>query len=110
MPNQTPTHTSISPGRELDALVESNVMQSNSVVVPPYSTNISMAWRVVEKVRSSNVSWSIESTGDEWCAQLWSDAMYEKPGYSQWEVIAEAYHKSAPHAICLAALKAVKHV
>lgn len=109
-------------GRELDALVAEKVMGLNirPVVheyglspqlklapgsinyvgtyteipeVPPYSTDIAAAWGVVEKLRERGFGFSLN---DGWIA--WFLA-----GRSDWHADAE----TAPHAICLAALKAV---
>lgn len=116
----------MNPGRELDALVAEKVMgllvsrdsawerayeQEDDLVettqdrrlrrtLQPYSTDIAAAWEVVEKLELLDRGWQLcqsqrgwgighSSVGDEW----------------DWVVRA----KTAPHVICLAALKAVGH-
>lgn len=108
------------PGRELDALIAEHVMGLERITslyleigwrpkgVPvgvhqlkPYSTDIAAAWEVVEKM--GVLTWHIWKTLD--------DRFYAQFGKDQDEFhlkhTAEA--GSAPHAICLAALKAVGH-
>lgn len=96
--------------RELDAMVAEKVMgwtlhgvapsggrvliaPSGAMGIPNYSTDISAAWQVVEKMRSKRIHFEMGSTipGD-WTAYFNND---------------RATDKSAPRAICLAALKAV---
>ncbi len=104
------------PGKELDALIAEKVMglavekfminppkptgwvklkldtNSKSFELPKYSTDISAAWEVVEKF----VPLSLDHTDGNWRCGI------AKEG--------EVYHagaESAPHAICIAALKAV---
>ncbi len=108
----------LQPGRELDALVAEKVMSScklegtfvqkidtvSKIVTvgtewqyPPYSTDISAAWDVVEKFKwaEPEVSYSDEQ-------HCWYGLMNKGPGSGI------AYGApTAPHAICLAALKAV---
>lgn len=70
--------------------------------VPEYSTRIEHAWRVVERL-TKTYTVSLYVTDDECEATV----MRLTPDPS--EVIeAEAEAKSAPHAICLAALQAVE--
>jgi hypothetical protein len=95
--------------RERDALVAVNVMGWEVVrgtVVPPgyeswskpevpsYTTDISAAWEVVEKMDE----WIVQRArdGDYWVTVRFGESWY----LSGWV-------KSAPEAICLAALKAV---
>jgi len=99
------------PGRELDALVAEKVMgwapeypggwlhpprnhpnrkkyldHDGCSVLQPYSTDIAAAWEVVEKIE-----YNLELIEDEeWIASFFG---------------VRAFGKSAPHAICLAALK-----
>lgn len=86
-------------------------MNSVRIPIPPYSTDIAAAWEVVEKLKmtvsaptapyadgeyanSSETEWEVEVT---------------KLGSSDWSDIVSARALTAPHAICLAALKAVGH-
>ena len=76
--------------------------------VPQYSTNIAAAWEVLSRFNgtSFHLSFHQRYEGPEpWSVQLWvvfaerkDEAMAKK---------LEARGKTAPHAICLAALKAV---
>ena len=111
-------------GRELDALVAEHVMgwslNSNNfghvprgwppemtpldtnydpVDVPAYSTDIAAAWEVVEKMNAEDIRLELYSPyGDpHWACQFWMEG----------ELVAGAGVDTAPHAICLAALKAV---
>lgn len=115
----------MNPGRELDILVAEKVMglpywidkrlpltteliarESARLMVPDFSTDIAAAWLVVEKLqtleqwgtfriqREYNRKWNV--------GWKWSDM-----GASGCEC--ESIEESAPHAICLAALKAVGH-
>jgi len=77
--------------------------------VPEYSTDIAIAWEVVEKLRSIpgmdlDVSWD----GGRWLVNL---GIYRKDerGYLNldYDSVQEEEGETAPHAICLAALKAV---
>jgi hypothetical protein len=65
---------------------------------PNYSTDIAAAWLVVEKLRGA---WDISSGATSWVAHL---SVSEGP-WSDRHAAAEA--EAAPHAICLAALKAI---
>lgn len=110
----------MAPGRELDALVAEKVMgalnlritvadwEEDMVLgngdiwrtrVPDYSTSISAAWQVVEKL--------------DFCVVSRGGTVAKEMG--GWEVDCEmngqhrrAFAATAPHAICLAALKAVE--
>lgn len=119
----------LEPGRELDALVAEKVMGLENVKfqplrtkkipggnnfliinedlyygcgelekqVPTYSTDIISAWEIVEKLKhlEPELTWSDEHQC--WHMTLWKGANQGMmPG-----------SKTAPHAICLAALKAV---
>jgi hypothetical protein len=70
--------------------------------LPPYSTDIGAAWEVVEKIWDGGrgMSWRVvDDVPPTVCAEFWEgDHEYEGIG------------QSAPHAICLAALAAVKAV
>lgn len=108
----------IDPGRELDALVAENVMGasrlegqfikeidpvSKTVSVgtewyyPPYSTDIRDAWEVVEKLLKKHWYFNLRCHDGEWSVLL--DKQVDGD---------EIRAPTAPHAICLAALKALK--
>lgn len=128
------------PGRELDALVAEKVMGWERITdgaliwwekdgkrghpdsyfnsFPCYSTDISAAWQVVEKIPMTiyapnayyanseyrnNVNWRDEEKGWNWTAE----ANIPDPKTAFDESV-EAQGLTAPHAICLAALKAVE--
>lgn len=129
--NETQAGT-MKPGRELDALVAEKVMHKkhpfypkeegmtfwedaarravNKVClndVPRYSTDIAAAWDVVMRLERTldQTCWTGEfglSCDGVWQAS-WS---FWRPKKGKWAVTADSY-VSAPHAICLAALKAV---
>ena len=65
-----------------------------------YSTSIADAWEVVERMRELSfvltLSW--QSRNSEWCAHWF---------YPADRTHKAAFHKSAPRAICLAALKTI---
>lgn len=125
------------PGRELDALVAEKVMGWNrdhekrklsyyygddlyaqdlitkltDVEIPSYSTDIAAAWEVVERFQEEhgllmflranpNGTYEISLECNGVCRDDWKDAACEFYGSS-------SGLDSAPHAICLAALKAV---
>lgn len=109
--------TDVKPGPELDALVAEKVMGLDPLSVaaqqakgfghswcPAYSTDISAAWEVVEKFQSDSCAVNVASGGDVLCRIMkWPDntqTTYESEKYF------EAVSKTAPHAICLAALDA----
>jgi hypothetical protein len=108
----------MNPGRELDALIAEKVMgqtlrQLGHVfsqrvgdvvpmfeIPPPYSTDISAAWQVVERLVEMRIMLSLiparYDNGFRWQAK-WGEYSSDK-----WDQA-----PTAPHAICLAALKAV---
>jgi hypothetical protein len=98
-------------GRELDALVAEKVMGLPPVYgptgikwdgpIPAYSTDIAAAWEVVERIKGSQPesTFSIEWIGTQWRV----DFVYQN--YDWYNEGDQA--DTAPHAICLAALKAV---
>ncbi len=117
------------PGRELDALVAEKVMgitreqmdryknlpsyaaSYDGAVEEPrrYSTDITSAWSVVEKLQSSNPYW--DETGKEAFLAFQMSPAWGVEG-ACWMVnfgdsTTLEFGKTAPHAICLAALKAV---
>lgn len=116
------------PGRELDALIAEKVMgwtrlehsapdalvpagadpsqRINLTFVPRYSTDISSAWEVVEKLGAEGFSLHLKAhrhenppKGEEHEAFFWSNLVHR-----------EAFASTTPHAICLAALKTVPGV
>ena len=63
------------------------------------STEIDAAWEVVENRAADNWAWTVETTTTgEVAACFWEGDTFHT-----------AYAKTAPHAICLAALKTVNH-
>ena len=111
------------PGRELDALIAEKVMgwrktrggYTNDLTkqwsvpekqLPLYSTSIKAAWEVVEKLRGKGYYFDLDGDKDggargeliPWIAEF---SNVNKKKYS-------GYAKTAPHAICLAALEAIK--
>lgn len=98
----------VGPGRELDALVAEKVMGWSSeeldedvgICVPRYSTDISAAWEVVEKLGEKFEQFDLQfgwNTGRFVCG-------FGSFGTSRFESTPTEF---APHAICLAALRAV---
>lgn len=104
----------MNPGRELDALIESKVMgpkptgclcghgewcRACSSMPLMYSTSIEAAWQVVERFQGKG--WFVKvhncERQDQWFALI-TDPMNE------WTALAP----TAPHAICLAALRAIE--
>ena len=109
------------PGRDLDALVAEKVMgmkvwkhdgscgcrMADNDYLPNFSNDIAAAWEVVEKMRNPKTAVSLATIWDhadggkfKWVAKI------EFFGSDRFEF---ALADSAPHAICLAALKAVGH-
>lgn len=106
----------MTPGRELDALVAKHVMNWDFVDgewhaqneigltdvmphVPSYSTDIAAAWEVVEKSELlSGAYLRFESLVSQWQIGYICDGSFEM----------ETWGATVPHAICLAALKAVE--
>lgn len=120
------------PGRELDALVAEKVMGWTGVhlvhggtgtssyyvgrtprgvfVVRPYSTDIAAAWQVIEAMRQRNYYAEISehiSDPERQCAMFASRAGHYDSYERCWENEHQVCTATAPHAICLAALKAV---
>jgi hypothetical protein len=123
------------PGRELDALIGEKVMDGkrhlvNSVLnvdvsaksfvfgqgweYPRYSTDISAAWEVVEKLKVGKRTVEADScvVRDTICIEFRDEInkWFVSWKYSGWgwkEVEHWTSGETAPHAICLAALKAV---
>lgn len=121
----------MNPSRELDQLIAEKVFghevvdEKSSVggrdkfyklgealvVVPPYSTNIAAAWMVLEELRSRGYQFVIDAE----CIRCGGYSVYPRKqpqGMAPidfWIKELDApmeYSDSAPHAICLAALKA----
>jgi hypothetical protein len=93
---------------ELTYLREKNRSYFGYAFFPKYSTDIAAAWKVVEHVRkvSRMDCFSLYSPTDEsihWYAIF--DRKYHGRGYES--VYDGEQGESAPHAICLAALKAM---
>lgn len=111
------------PGRELDILVAEKVMgismapvhrKASYGIAPgainyaqdhiyhpeqePYSSDIAAAWEVVEKIRKRNFPLTLNHQGKNWWEAIFWDETDDR-----WK----GEGSSAPHAICLAALKAV---
>lgn len=96
----------MNPGRELDALVAEKVLGWKRFPLDPpecleYSTDISAAWKVFEQFKLSQlVRAQLQRAFDEHVCHFWE--------YSNGDVrIHEGRSNSMPHAICLAALRAV---
>jgi hypothetical protein len=116
----------MNPGRELDALVaekifnlpqtlwregKSNLNEDGSgliilgVMPEPYSTDIAAAWEVVGKLKTLGFVVGVDIGNSDLSACV--IAVVSKKHGDIREVVATEAHESAPHAICLAALKAV---
>lgn len=109
----------MNPGRELDALIAEKVMGLEIVHLgepskpfvknftgtsepTEYSTDIAAAWEVVERLKDSEHAFGFELTQDQ--GELCEWLAYFGEGRFK------AESETAPHAICLAALKAVGYV
>lgn len=111
-------------GRELDALVAEKVMGLKHVFnadltegwididtvcrsLPSYSTDIAAAWKVVEKLQAYNPFWDADGFM-EFDLSPTSGVDGERGWTCNFgDDNTRAYASTAPHAICLAALKAV---
>lgn len=104
-------------GPELDALIATKVMGASFQEIkdadyfvnesggigfdlPSYSTDIASAWLVVEKLRLSVLK----------CNHGWRAGDLSYGGHESSEFIFDAIAETAPHAICLAALKSVASI
>lgn len=125
----------LNPGRELDALIAEKVMGLDVIIstheynklndvgtassrepIKSYSTNISAAWEVVEKFNRGDYNEKMVSC----CIDIeicdcpigdFKDGNWVSVSiYSPSQIKVQAFGKTAPHAICLAALKAVENV
>lgn len=122
----------MNPGRELDALIAEKVMGWKNIKgelywlaglsdrgiaedVPYYSTDIAAAWEVFEKIKTLKNNLSIQISGTSDCPNLLSVVIRWYIYVADWEngdVMRFSVHESqltAPHAICLAALKAIEN-
>ncbi len=115
---EKPEEIKMGPGRELDALIAERVMDflkrpdgyykgpdwfyslepeygnmNGPKLIPSYSTSIEAAWEVVKRMLSKNNIFQLKKIGVDWEADF---APHND------------YGDTAPHAICLAALKAVE--
>lgn len=74
--------------------------------LPKYSTNIAAAWEVVEKIKMEKCMININEDATFSSVQI--ERFHPLPTGGTWSCIVESSDgESAPHAICLAALKAV---
>ena len=67
----------------------------------PYSTDISAAWEVVEKMRADKLSITLTGYWEGSTGKWWVNVL------DNVETVATVRTDTAPHAICLAALEAV---
>jgi hypothetical protein len=106
-------------GSELDVLIATEIMgaidrgsgwvewpPTRGIIVPPrYSKDISAAWQVVEKIVGPDVNFRLHRSLDGNYSALIGDGDYGAETdmrYKHWSV-----SDTAPHAICLASLKAM---
>lgn len=102
---------------ELDLLVVEKVMEMKPAriwklgthdgsppefVIPPYSTDISAAWEVVEKMSTKKWCFDLQYAGSRPTATFRLSYVCRGERY-------ESKEDTAPRAICLAALKAMGH-
>lgn len=97
--------TDLKPGRELDALVATKVMGRSDdwtvIACPHYSTDIAAAWDVLLFIKDR---FQQQSLTRDWDSGYWTCRL---GGWGQKSPVVSATAAEAPHAICLAALKAV---
>lgn len=86
----------MNPGPDLDALVAEHVMRAGRMM--HYSTSISAAWEVVEKL--TNEGWMFDSHSRN------REQIYFHVEFSFVNEYASAFKASMPESICIAALKA----
>jgi Phage ABA sandwich domain len=98
--------------REIDRLVAEKVMGCTKELIvwleiydalPHYSTNIADAWKVVNEMNKKGFYFNLDQDSDFEFDALFADGYYAED--TTISVISS--HKSAPLAICLAALKTV---
>lgn len=116
----------MNPGRELDALIAEKVMSAcrlegnfvqkidkdnKSVTIgtewnyPPYSTDISAAWTLIERLVERGLEFKLQVIKNGAACEFKDTAkkiIYV--GFSD-----KQFHQETPYAICLAALRAVGH-
>ena len=105
--------------RQLDALIAERVMgwtlskregfgwPCRTFAAPPvkcakYSTDISAAWQVAEKMKANGMRMSIEDVGSHYCTELLPQ--FRHAAFNRYE------HSNAPRAICIAALIALDNL
>lgn len=94
--------SNLEPGTHLDKLVFTSVMgltMSHVLEIPRYSTDIAAAFEIVNKLFDDDFTVTIE------CCVKWRCEIMHETWDFDWKIKTVA--DSAPHAICLAALKAV---
>lgn len=98
--NKEPLMKDLQPGMQLESIIYEKVMGNSprkgyevSCGIPHYSRDISAAWEVVEKIKDKDFSLEYYKVNGDWGCQF-SD------------VNNRVHCDTAPHAICLAALKA----
>ena len=96
--------TTLQAGHELDALVAEKVMgwAPGERGTPAFSTSIAAAWEVVEKMRADKLSVTLTGYWEGSTGKWWVNVL------DNVETVATVRTDTAPHAICLAALKAVE--
>lgn len=87
--------------RYIDRGQEAKV-EDGFMVLPSYSTDIAAAWKVVEKLKDFEVRVT-KTWCETWNCQTWSNRDIDCGNIERTD------GTTAPHAICLAALKAVRH-
>jgi hypothetical protein len=109
-------------GRELDALVAEKIFGAKLIAnpfgtdphcdfpgrqlgkefgkLPKFSTDIAAAWEVLEALKKRGAMVHVHFTESQWMA---SWRKHNDPP----SLVISAFAKTAPHAICLAALKAI---
>lgn len=118
----------IKPGRELDALVAEKIFGITLVdtftgerrpitamevmarenarnTIPHYSTDIAAAWEVVERLTTGNDRWFYDCLWRDPNSGKWRFGNFDADG--SFSLLEREMVETAPHSICLAALKAV---
>ena len=94
-------------GDEMDTLVHHNVMKAELLTgyyPPHYSTDISAAWKIVEKLIENPYIFPQLHYSHNWVFEIWKNNPFERDGY---EYLALVYAETVPLAICRAALIAI---
>jgi hypothetical protein len=123
-------------GRELDLIIAEKVMNNLSEQIriieffdkdsdlrtiefpdiPNYSTDIAMAWEIVNKLAPSSIGngngynpqFTLSLDKETVDSKYWHAEFYDRWGTAKWtNPTCSSDGKSAPHAICLAALKTI---